>query len=81
MEAKSKKKCPQCGKIVEPKDNPFRPFCSQRCKTIDLGQWAMEKYRIPTRDESGEADTGLPHPTSPYPSTSLKAGKGEEPKK
>jgi len=28
-------------------DNPYRPFCSQRCKLIDLGQWATENYRIP----------------------------------
>lgn len=29
------------------RDNPYRPFCSQRCKLIDLGQWASENYRIP----------------------------------
>jgi endogenous inhibitor of DNA gyrase (YacG/DUF329 family) len=28
-------------------DNPYRPFCSERCKLIDLGDWAMEKYRVP----------------------------------
>jgi hypothetical protein len=27
--------------------NPYRPFCSERCKLIDLGQWATEGYRIP----------------------------------
>jgi hypothetical protein len=43
--------CPVCGKpaLFTP-DNPFRPFCSQRCKLIDLGQWANEEYRVP---ESG----------------------------
>jgi len=40
--------CPTCGKHspFSPK-NPFRPFCSERCKLIDLGQWATENYRIP----------------------------------
>jgi len=28
-------------------NNPYRPFCSERCKMIDLGQWASESYRIP----------------------------------
>ncbi len=27
-------------------DNPYRPFCSERCKLIDLGQWAEGDYRI-----------------------------------
>ncbi len=30
--------------------NPFRPFCSERCKLIDLGQWADEKFRIPSEE-------------------------------
>jgi Uncharacterized protein conserved in bacteria len=28
-------------------DNPWRPFCSERCQVTDLGTWAMEQYRIP----------------------------------
>jgi len=35
-------------------ENRWRPFCSERCKLIDLGQWATEKYRVPVepvRDE------------------------------
>jgi endogenous inhibitor of DNA gyrase (YacG/DUF329 family) len=41
--------CPQCGKAsVWTQANRFRPFCSERCKLIDLGQWASEGYRIPT---------------------------------
>ena len=40
--------CPQCGKSVAwNKANTFRPFCSERCKLNDLGQWATESYRIP----------------------------------
>ncbi|MBZ0093487.1 MAG: DNA gyrase inhibitor YacG [Sulfuricellaceae bacterium] len=50
--------CPICKKPTEwSTNNPFRPFCSERCKLIDLGQWATESYRIPDPeippDESG----------------------------
>jgi endogenous inhibitor of DNA gyrase (YacG/DUF329 family) len=40
-------KCPICKKEVSP-DDPFFPFCSERCKIIDLGNWASEKYVIST---------------------------------
>ncbi|MEN6629762.1 MAG: DNA gyrase inhibitor YacG [Sulfuricella sp.] len=39
--------------------NPFRPFCSERCKLIDLGQWATESYRIPLSEEETEKDGDL----------------------
>lgn len=40
--------CPQCSKKVTwSNTNPFRPFCSERCKLIDLGEWASEGYRVP----------------------------------
>lgn len=40
--------CPTCGKKTEWSPyNKFRPFCSERCKQIDLGAWAAEKYKIP----------------------------------
>jgi uncharacterized protein len=47
--------CPQCGKIVvwNP-ENRYRPFCSERCKMIDLGQWATESYRIPDTEKGTE---------------------------
>ncbi|MEM5534994.1 DNA gyrase inhibitor YacG [Neptuniibacter pectenicola] len=45
---KPKVKCPTCQKKqVWNSDNPFRPFCSERCKLIDLGAWANEEYQIP----------------------------------
>ncbi|MDO9166610.1 MAG: DNA gyrase inhibitor YacG [Rhodoferax sp.] len=45
--------CPTCGgDSVYAPSNPFRPFCSERCKNIDLGAWASEDFRMPT--------TGLP---------------------
>ncbi|HKX53230.1 MAG TPA: DNA gyrase inhibitor YacG [Nitrosospira sp.] len=51
--------CPQCGKsIVWDDSNPFRPFCSERCKLIDLGQWATESYRIPDAGKDSEKQEG-----------------------
>lgn len=46
-------KCPQCGRLTfYSTDNPFRPFCSERCKLIDLGEWASESFKIPVTNES-----------------------------
>ena len=39
--------CRQCQKMTTWHNNPFRPFCSERCKLIDLGAWASENYTIP----------------------------------
>jgi len=41
-----KVQCPVCKKESAWKDNPFRPFCSDRCRLMDLGKWASEEYRI-----------------------------------
>jgi endogenous inhibitor of DNA gyrase (YacG/DUF329 family) len=40
-------KCPICKKPAD-SNSPFSPFCSERCQTIDLGNWASEKYVIST---------------------------------
>jgi uncharacterized protein len=50
--------CPQCGKqTVWDETLTWRPFCSERCKLIDLGQWANEGYRIPVEEQGvSEAD-------------------------
>ena len=40
-------KCPNCGKPAPwAADNRWRPFCSQRCRQIDLGAWASDQYRV-----------------------------------
>ena len=39
-------KCPVCRTEVAWEGNPHRPFCSERCRLIDLGAWAEGKYRI-----------------------------------
>jgi uncharacterized protein len=49
--------CPQCGKSVEwTPAAKWRPFCSERCKLIDLGAWASDRYRLP----GAEADESAP---------------------
>jgi endogenous inhibitor of DNA gyrase (YacG/DUF329 family) len=41
-------RCPTCERSVEwNESSPWRPFCSERCKLIDLGAWAAEKHSIP----------------------------------
>lgn len=41
-------KCPTCKKTVEWSDtSSFKPFCCERCRLIDLGEWASEKHAIP----------------------------------
>ncbi|HEY4716592.1 MAG TPA: DNA gyrase inhibitor YacG [bacterium] len=42
--------CPVCHKHLSGKDNRFFPFCSERCKLIDLGNWASGEYYIPGKD-------------------------------
>lgn len=44
------KPCPVCGKPVTPR---YKPFCSQRCATIDLARWITGSYRVPS-DEAPE---------------------------
>ncbi len=47
-------RCPVCKELTTWEENPWRPFCSERCKMKDLGKWASEEYRI--ADEKEEAD-------------------------
>lgn len=55
--------CPACkGDSVYATSNPYRPFCSERCKEMDLGAWASESFRVPTEappDEQGFGDPRL----------------------
>lgn len=49
-------KCPYCGKEIEDPKQPFRPFCSERCKLIDLGKWISGEYRVPTLQTDNNND-------------------------
>jgi len=55
MEAPKVVSCPRCGTAVKwLAENRFRPFCSERCKLIDLGAWATESYRVPLPERDPE---------------------------
>jgi endogenous inhibitor of DNA gyrase (YacG/DUF329 family) len=43
--------CPICKNTTTWEENPWRPFCSERCKLIDLGKWVSEEYKIPVKTE------------------------------
>jgi endogenous inhibitor of DNA gyrase (YacG/DUF329 family) len=59
--APKKVACPQCGKLVAYRtDNPFRPFCSERCKLADLGAWANEDYRVEVKSTDQNQDPEFP---------------------
>ena len=49
--------CPSCRQsaLFGPA-NPWRPFCSQRCRGADLGAWASERFRVPAQPSSEQAD-------------------------
>jgi endogenous inhibitor of DNA gyrase (YacG/DUF329 family) len=56
-------RCPICNRETTHQGNPFRPFCSERCKLIDLDNWLSGRYRVstPLREEetaTSETDTG-----------------------
>jgi uncharacterized protein len=65
-----KLKCPICKQPVDSETSPEFPFCSDRCRERDLGNWAMEKYKVavPSMDESEpeelEADERAQHESS-----------------
>jgi endogenous inhibitor of DNA gyrase (YacG/DUF329 family) len=55
--------CPRCGKRASlDRANEWRPFCSERCKMIDLGKWAAGEYAIPSEEPGGEAPQDEPRP-------------------
>jgi len=53
--------CPICAAVVTwTAENRWKPFCSERCKLIDLGQWATEKYRVPVEKQEPDEVPPLP---------------------
>lgn len=57
-------KCPYCQKKTTWEENKWRPFCSERCKTIDLGDWASERHFIAGDELLHEADEDITAITS-----------------
>ena len=53
--------CPTCrGDSVYAESNPYRPFCSERCKQIDMGAWASESFAVPIEAPPDETPFGDP---------------------
>ncbi len=53
--------CPGCsGESVYGPGNPYRPFCSERCKKNDLGAWASESFRVPAEAPPDDQEFGDP---------------------
>jgi endogenous inhibitor of DNA gyrase (YacG/DUF329 family) len=49
-------RCPICDKDFERAQSPAAPFCSDRCRSIDLGRWLGEVYALPTECAGSESD-------------------------
>jgi endogenous inhibitor of DNA gyrase (YacG/DUF329 family) len=53
--------CPHCGTPAPfGPQNRWRPFCSERCRSLDLGAWASEQYRMPTRPSEDDETPDTP---------------------
>ena len=65
-----KLKCPICKQPTDSETHAEFPFCSERCRERDLGNWAMEKYKVaaPMMDESEPEETETNEPAQPEPS-------------
>jgi len=49
--------CPRCGAQVPwVRESEYRPFCSERCRMLDLGAWATEQYKLPEEAKSEQQD-------------------------
>ena len=49
--------CPTCQRQTRfAPENAWRPFCSERCKGMDLGAWASEHFRLPEREPNSNPD-------------------------
>ncbi|HVO25772.1 MAG TPA: DNA gyrase inhibitor YacG [Candidatus Margulisiibacteriota bacterium] len=61
-------RCPTCRRLTPWDGNPFRPFCCERCKLRDLGNWASGRYVIPGRpaDAAPEEDAADDDDTEPH---------------
>jgi len=77
MESNKAMLCPICLKAIADLDDPvspnrFFPFCSERCKLIDLGRWLGEKYRISVKS----AEESCQPPTASFPDAPTDSSQG-----
>jgi endogenous inhibitor of DNA gyrase (YacG/DUF329 family) len=55
--------CPRCGaQVAWVPENRHRPFCSERCRTVDLGAWATEQYRVAATEDDRETEDAAEPP-------------------
>jgi uncharacterized protein len=60
-------RCSICGRSFESDESPAMPFCSERCRLVDLGRWLGEGYGVPWEDEdrAEQESAGGPPPEQP----------------
>ena len=59
-------RCPGCGAPAAfAASNPWRPFCSERCRNGDLGAWASESYRVAAQPEPDDEALSAADPLAP----------------
>lgn len=63
MSAQPTVRCPRCGRSSQA-DNPSFPFCSKRCRLIDLGKWFNEEYRVEKDEREWEEGESHAKPQS-----------------
>jgi len=56
-------RCPICRRVFDPETSPAMPFCSERCRLVDLGRWLQERYGLP--EEPAEESESTPEGPSP----------------
>lgn len=59
-------KCPTCRREIDWSSSEFRPFCSDRCRLIDLGAWLTEKHAIPGEAPASEDASPSEPDTAPH---------------
>ena len=55
-------RCPICERMFDPAASPAMPFCSERCRQIDLGRWLREVYSVPVERDPEKEEEGPPPP-------------------
>lgn len=58
--------CPACRRpVIYALDNPWRPFCSERCRSLDLGAWSNEEFRLAASPEDDDDADPMTDPAAP----------------
>lgn len=60
-------KCPTCEKEFNYYSSEYRPFCSDKCRMVDLGHWFKESYKVPEKDQGKEKNDNEDEKTKRHP--------------